>query len=358
MSIQQHKYLFIDRDGTIIREPEDKQIDTLDKLDFLPGVIGVLAHFKAKNYKLIMVSNQDGLGTERFPQEDFDPPHQMMLRILACEGIIFDDILICPHMPDDHCECRKPKVGLALGYLQSQTIDRAHSYVIGDRQTDLAFADNLGIQGIQIGQAPFLDWHSIQEYILSQPRKASVIRNTNETNIEVTVNLDKRGQVQIDTGIGFFDHMLEQLAKHAGISLAIKAAGDLYIDDHHTVEDIGIALGNTMRQALGDKLGINRYGFLLPMDESLVQVALDLSGRFTCIVEADFPRDKVGELSTEMVKHFFYSFAEGLKANLHLTVKGANAHHMVEGAFKGLGRALGQAISQTNDELPTTKGML
>ncbi len=356
--MSKQKYLFIDRDGTIIIEPEDKQIDRIDKLDFLPGVFSALETLQKLNYKLVMVSNQDGLGTNSFPEADFKAPHEFMMKILSSQNIKFEAVLICPHFTEDKCHCRKPEVGLVLEYLKSQTIDRDHSYVIGDRETDLKLADNMGIEGIQIGSEKYPTWSEIIDYLVNKPRKAVIDRKTNETSIRVEVNLDQSGNVHISTGIGFFDHMLEQLAKHSGISLSVQAKGDLHIDDHHTVEDIGIAIGEAIRQALGDKLGIARYGFMLPMDESLVQVALDLSGRFTCIIQADYARDKVGELSTEMVKHFFYSLAEGLKANLHITVKGENAHHMVEGTFKAFGRTLGQAVKKVSQELPSTKGML
>ncbi|MDC0535589.1 bifunctional histidinol-phosphatase/imidazoleglycerol-phosphate dehydratase HisB [Francisellaceae bacterium] len=356
--MSKQKYLFIDRDGTLINEPEDKQIDSVEKLDFLPGIFSAMETLQKQNFKLVMVSNQDGLGTSSFPETEFKAPHELMMSIFTSQGIKFDEVLICPHFPEDNCNCRKPEVGLVLEYLKSQCIDRKNSYVIGDRETDLKLAENMGIEGIQIGSEQYKDWSDIINYLVHKPRTASIARKTNETNIKVNVNLDQPGQINVETGIGFFDHMLEQLAKHSGISLTIQANGDLHIDDHHTVEDIGIAIGQAIREALGDKLGIARYGFLLPMDESLVQVALDLSGRFTCIINANYSRDKVGELSTEMVKHFFYSLAEGMRANLHITVKGENAHHMVEGTFKSFGRALGQAIKQVSSELPTTKGML
>jgi len=352
------KYLFIDRDGTIINEPEDKQIDSIEKLDFLPDIFVSLQQLLKNNFKLVMVSNQDGLGTSSFPQGDFDAPHNFMMKILSSQNINFNEVLICPHLPKEKCNCRKPEVGLVLDYMKGQHIDLKNSYVIGDRDTDLNLAKNMGIAGIRIGDAECHDWPQIVDFILNKPRTASIVRKTNETNIQVNVDLDNSGSINVNTGVGFFDHMLEQLAKHSGISLTIKAEGDLHIDDHHTVEDIGIAVGQAIRQALGDKVGIGRYGFLLPMDESLARVALDLSGRFVCEINAKFKRDKVGELSTEMVGHFFRSFAEGLKATLHIKVKGKNAHHMVEGAFKAVGRTLGQAVKKINTELPTTKGML
>ena len=356
--MKQFKYLFIDRDGTLIGEPEDKQIDALEKLEFLPGVFVALQKFQKAGFKLIMVSNQDGLGTDSFPQEDFNPPHEMMLKIFSSQGIDFDDILICAHLPQDLCSCRKPEVGLLMDYLREQKIDRAHSYVIGDRVTDVQLAENLGVSAIQYGAVGFESWDEIVAHIVDKPRVAEIKRNTNETKIDIWVNLDESGKREISTGIGFYDHMLDQVAKHSGMSVRIVCQGDLEIDDHHTIEDIAIAFGTAIREALGDKIGIARYGFLLPMDESLAQVALDLSGRFYCQFKADFNRDKVGEMSTELVSHFFYSFAEGLKATLNLQVSGKNAHHMVEAGFKALGRALGQAIAKTSNELPSTKGIL
>jgi imidazoleglycerol-phosphate dehydratase/histidinol-phosphatase len=356
--MKQFKYLFIDRDGTLIDEPEDKQIDAIEKLAFLPGVFSALQKFKQAGFKLVMVSNQDGLGTDSFPHEDFDKPHDKMLEIFASQGIIFDDMLICPHLPADQCECRKPKVGLLMEYLRDQKIDRLHSYVIGDRITDMQLAENLGVNAIQYGAAGFEGWDEIVGHIIDKPRIAEMKRNTNETKIDIWVNLDESGKREISTGIGFYDHMLDQVAKHSGMSVRIICQGDLEIDDHHTIEDVAIAFGSAVRAALGDKLGIARYGFLLPMDESLAQVALDLSGRFYCQFKADFNRDKVGEMSTELVSHFFHSFSEGLKATLNLQISGKNAHHMVEAGFKALGRALGQAIAKTSNELPSTKGML
>ena len=354
----QNKYLFVDRDGTIIEEPADNQVDSLEKVALLPGVINALQRLQASGYKLVLVSNQDGVGTAAFPQQNFERPQQHMLAILASQGIHFDDIRICPHKNSDHCHCRKPRVGLVLDYLTSQCIDRRHSRVIGDRDTDMQLAANMGIEGIKIGASPYDNWAAIVSALLESPRTAELTRTTAETAITIAVNLDDSRATAIDTGIGFFDHMLEQLARHSGTSLHVQAKGDLHIDDHHCVEDIGIALGQAMREALGDKLGIARYGFVLPMDESQAHVVLDLSGRFYCHTDADFPRDQVGGLSTEMVRHFFYSFAEGLKATLHIQIRGTNTHHMVEAGFKALGRALGQAITQVNTELPSTKGVL
>ncbi|HVV68427.1 MAG TPA: bifunctional histidinol-phosphatase/imidazoleglycerol-phosphate dehydratase HisB [Gammaproteobacteria bacterium] len=354
----QEKLLFIDRDGTLIEEPEDQQIDSIEKLHFLPDVISSLLKLKTAGYKFIMVSNQDGLGTDSLPHGDFQPPHELMLRILSSQGIHFDAIHICPHKPDANCDCRKPKIGLLANYLIEQKINREHSYVIGDRQTDLELAQNLGIKGIRIRTPTTPGWAEVAHQILSQPRQVQLIRKTKETAIEVQIDLDKPSPIHIHTGIGFFDHMLEQLAKHGGFSLKITVAGDLHIDDHHTVEDTAITLGEAMREALGDKIGIGRYGFLLPMDEALARVAIDLSGRAHLTFKAAFNRERVGDLSTELVEHFFRSFAEGLKATLNIKVTGDNTHHMIESVFKGVGRALRQAIAKTGDDLPSTKGLL
>lgn len=350
------KYLFIDRDGTIIDEPADYQIDSLEKLNLEPYVIPALLQLQKAGFKLIMVSNQDGLGTDSFPQKDFDAPHQMLMNILTSQGIHFDDIKICPHKPDDKCQCRKPNVGLVLEYLKSNTMDSKNSYVIGDRKTDHELADNMGVQYIAYNKNN--TWDQIAKQLLTQDRVAHVIRKTNETNIDVHINLDSSTPILIKTGIGFFDHMLEQLAKHSGIGMTIEVLGDLHIDEHHTVEDTAIALGNAIREALGDKLGINRYGFLLPMDEALTEVALDLSGRSYFVFEGNFHRDHVGELSTEMIPHFFRSLAEGMHATLHIKTTGENTHHMIESMFKGVGRALKQAIHQQGYDLPSTKGSL
>jgi imidazoleglycerol-phosphate dehydratase / histidinol-phosphatase len=354
----QKKILFIDRDGTLIAEPPDEQVDSIEKLEFLPGVMTSLLELKAAGYYFVMVSNQDGLGTKSLPTESFRIPHELMLRIFASQDIIFESIRICPHKHEESCECRKPKVGLLLDYLVEQKINRNDSWVIGDRETDLQLAKNLGIHGIRLGQDGVQNWQDIVQRIITKPRAAVVSRNTNETQISVEVNLDNAERISIATGIGFFDHMLEQLAKHGNFSLIIKVSGDLHIDDHHTVEDVALAIGEALRQALGDKLGIGRYGFLLPMDESLAQVALDLSGRPFFEFKGLFSREQVGNLSTELVPHFFQSLADSLKANLHIEVKGSNTHHMIEATFKAVGRALRQALAKTDKNLPSTKGVL
>lgn len=350
------KYLFIDRDSTIIVEPEDQQIDSLSKLAFVPDVVPVLLRFQAAGYQLIMISNQDGLGSEAFSRQDFDIPHQKMLDILSSQGVGFEEIHICPHFPEQGCDCRKPKLGMVLPYLQRTDWDRSRSYVIGDRETDLILAERMGVSGIQVD--PLVGWLPIEKQILSKNRQSEIVRQTKETDICVQVDLDDAALCRIETGIGFFDHMLEQIAKHGQIGLAIRVAGDLQVDEHHTVEDTALALGQAIREALGDKRGIGRYGFTLPMDEALAQVALDLSGRAYFVFDGHFPASHVGQLSIEMVPHFFQSLADALQATLHLSVSGANTHHMVESLFKGVGRALRMAIQQDGSALPSTKGVL
>lgn len=352
------KYLFIDRDGTIIEEPADCQVDQIEKLAFMPDVIPSLLRLKDNGYTFVMISNQDGLGSEALPTDDFTRPHELMLRILASQGIHFEAVRICPHLPSHTCECRKPKIGLVLDYLVEQKIDRYHSYVIGDRETDIEFAKNLGISGIRIDTKKNMGWVKLTNSILLKSRAVQITRNTNETSISVGINLDLKDDIHINTGIKFFDHMLEQLAKHGGFSLNLSVKGDLHVDDHHTVEDTAIVLAEAIRQALGDKLGIGRYGFLLPMDESIAEIAIDLSGRAFFVFNGKFNREIIGDFSTELVPHFFQSFADGLKATLHINVKGENSHHMIESIFKGVGRALRQAIEKVDVSLPSTKGLL
>lgn len=353
----QKKYLFIDRDGTIIVEPEDKQIDSLTKLALLPEVIPALLQLQAAGYHLVMVSNQDGLGTASFPLADFEQPQQKLLQLLASQGIHFDDVLICPHTPEDRCDCRKPKVGLLLEYLRRQCIDREHSVVIGDRETDVQLAENLGIRGIRIDPSN-PQWLRLAENLIQAPRTARITRTTNETDITAELSLDRPGEIHCQTGIGFLDHMIEQLAKHGQFSLNLVVEGDLHIDDHHTVEDCAIVLGQAYRAALGDKRGIGRYGFVLPMDESQAQAALDLSGRAFFQFKGHFKREQVGALSTELVTHFFHSFAHAMEATLHLTVQGENDHHQIEACFKAVARCLRQASQRQGHDLPSTKGML
>jgi len=350
------KVLFLDRDGTLIEEPGDFQVDSLDKICPMPDVIPALLGLKESGYRFVMVSNQDGLGTEAFPEADFLACQRQILRLFASQGIRFDEIFICPHTDSDGCNCRKPLTGLLTGYLAGNELDLHNSAVIGDRETDMQLAGNIGISGLLLDDQ--LDWPAIERILSGRNRRARVERKTRETSIRVCVDLDTEDPLLVDTGIGFYDHMLEQLAKHGGFSLKLGCTGDLHIDEHHTVEDTAISLGRAIRKALGDKRGIGRYGFLLPMDESLAKVALDLSGRASFHFSGQFPREQVGGLPTELVPHFFASFVESLGAALHLEISGNNAHHMIEACFKAVGRALRQAIGQQGGALPSTKGTL
>ncbi len=350
--------LFIDRDGTLVEEPPDEQVDSLEKIRFLPGVFAALNELKRRGYRFVMVTNQDGLGTPSLPQVDFEKPQEFILEAFRSQGVEFERIFVCPHFKTDGCACRKPKTGLVEQFLKDGGVDPAASAVIGDRDTDLQFAANMGIRGLRVRRHGTDEetWPEIVRTLTA--RRARVERRTKETNIEVLVNLDATAPIHISTGIGFFDHMLEQLAKHGGFSLQLTCQGDLQIDEHHTVEDCGLALGEALRRALGSKVGIARYGFLLPMDEAQAQVAIDLSGRAYSQFSGRFMREAVGGLPTELVPHFFRSLAESLGAAVHVSVTGENAHHMIEGCFKGVGRALRQAFRHESDELPSTKGVL
>lgn len=363
------KILFIDRDGTIIKEPPlDFQVDRLEKLEFLPGVIGALRQIvEETDYRLVMVSNQDGLGTSAFPMEDFLLPHQLMLRTLAGEGVVFDDILIDPSLPEEHSVFRKPATGMVQKYL-NEYLDFENSYVIGDRQTDMQLAENMGIKGIFLGtvsldnSAVILNvttWKEIVAFLKAGSRKAKVCRKTLETEVAVEIDLNGEGRSKIKTGLAFFDHMLEQIARHGNIDLKIDVIGDLNVDEHHTIEDTGIALGQCLSQALGSKKGIERYGFALPMDEAKAEVLLDFGGRAYLQWEVNFLRECVGDFPTEMTKHFFDSFCQNCKCNLHVSAKGENTHHLIEVIFKAFARVLKEAIRQTGGGgVPSSKGIL
>lgn len=351
------KYLFIDRDGTLIEEPADEQIDSFEKLKLLPGVIPALNTLKAAGYSLVMVTNQDGLGTDSFPEHTFWPTHNLLMRVLESQGAQFDAVHIDRHFPKDNAFTRKPNIGMVIEYLKSGQMDLARSFVIGDRQTDLDLARNMGIAGLRIGPEGS-DWDAIVRQILAQNRRAQRSRRTKETFIEVSVDLDGPAIAEVHTGIGFFDHMLDQLAKHGGFSLKLTCQGDLHIDEHHTIEDTAIALGEALRQALGDKRGINRYGFVLPMDEARAEALIDLSGRAYFVFKGEFPRDEVGGMPTELVRHFFHSISDAMLANVHLTVSGENTHHMIEACFKAFARAFRQAKTSIGTDLPSTKGVL
>ena len=336
------KVLFIDRDGTLIEEPPDHQVDALDKIKLVRGVVPALIELADSGYRFVMVTNQDGLGTPAYPENDFRVCQDFVVSMFESQGITFDDVFICPHRLEDACECRKPRTGLLTRYLADTDLDSKNSAVIGDRDTDMALAEKLGIRGFLISSDS--DWASVHKSLNGNSRQATVERNTKETTVRAAVNLDSEEPINIDTGIGFYDHMLEQIAKHGGFSLQIKCEGDLDVDEHHTVEDTAICLGTAIRQALGDKRGIGRYGFLLPMDESESKVSLDLSGRAYFVFKGEFPREQVGSLPTELVKHFFHTLSDSLGAALHIDVSGANAHHMIEACFKSVGRSLRQGI--------------
>lgn len=351
------KILFVDRDGCLIEEPADEQIDSYEKLALLPGVVAALQRFAAAGYQLVMVTNQDGLGTASFPEADFRGPHELLLRILSSQGIRFREILIDRSFPHEGLDTRKPNTGLMRGWLADDGWSRAASAMVGDRETDLKFAANIGVRGLRVGPQG-MAWSEVAHLVLDVPRIAEAVRNTRETRITVRVDLDKLAEPKVHTGLGFFDHMLEQIGKHGGFALELTCDGDIHIDEHHTIEDCALALGQALKQALGDKRGIARYGFCLPMDESAAEARLDLSGRPYFVFEGDFQRERVGGLAVEMVPHFFRSLCETLGANLHLSVRGDNAHHMVEACFKVVARTLRQAIRREGDELPSTKGTL
>ncbi len=369
--------LFIDRDGTLIIEPPDEQIDTLEKLEFLPGVFKYLNLIRqGLPFELVMISNQDGLGTDAYPQKDFDLVQGKILTAFKNEEVEFDGIFIDKSTPEENSPARKPGTGMLTGYL-NETYDLENSYVIGDRITDIELARNLGAKGILIGTGDnkkmledqkldsscaliAADWEEIYRYLRKSNRCTEIHRETGETDIHVKVALDGTGQSHIDTGLGFFDHMLDQIARHSGCDLEVKVKGDLKVDEHHTIEDTALALGEAFNKALGDKRGIGRYGFTLPMDDSLVTVALDFGGRSWFEWETGFTREKIGDMPTEMFPHFFKSFSDAARCNLHIKAEGNNEHHKIEAIFKALARALKMAIKLEEEEggIPSTKGVL
>jgi imidazoleglycerol-phosphate dehydratase / histidinol-phosphatase len=360
------KVLFIDRDGTIIAEPPDEQVDSFEKFSFLPSAITCLSQIaRETDYELVIVSNQDGLGTESFPEETFWPVHNKMLEILRGEGVVFREIFIDRTMPFENSPTRKPGTAMLVKYL-AQGVDMDESFVIGDRLTDIQLAGNLGCRSILISNekstdADFCthDWNEIYKYLKQRPRSSAIERKTSETQIHIDLNLDGSGKSSISTGIGFFDHMLEQIARHGGMDLTINVNGDLYVDEHHTVEDVAITLGEAMNKAIGGKKGIERYGFVLPMDDCLAQVALDFGGRSWLVWEVEFTRDKIGEMPAELFFHFFKSFSDNAKCNLIIRADGQNEHHKIEAIFKAFARAVKMAVKQTdNYNLPSTKGKL
>lgn len=375
------KALFIDRDGTLIREPADEQIDSFDKIEFYPGMFRWLSALVRDNdYELVMVTNQDGLGTDAFPEEDFWPVHNFVMKCLANEGINFDKVCIDRSFPEEGLETRKPGTGLLTEYMQGD-YDLDASYVIGDRMTDMELAYNLGCRGIFINDQTQLglselqqnkdelqkcidletnDWSRIYALLMAGSRSAEIERNTRETQINIKLDLDGQGKSDIDTGIAFFDHMLDQLSRHGGVDLEIKVKGDLEVDEHHTIEDTAIALGACFKEALGNKLGIERYGYCLPMDDCLAQVVIDFGGRSWLVWEADFKREMVGKMPTEMFLHFFKSFADGAGANINIKAEGTNEHHKIEAIFKAFAKAIKMAVKQDPEHmvLPSTKGIL
>jgi imidazoleglycerol-phosphate dehydratase/histidinol-phosphatase len=369
------KCLFIDRDGTLVREPADEQVDSLEKIDFLPGVFASLARIRELGeYEFVMVTNQDGLGTESFPEDDFWPAQNFILKCLEGEGVSFDEILVDRSFPAEGLDTRKPGIGMMKSYMDG-SYDLKNSYVIGDRLSDLQLAVNLGAKSIFISDPDSSvqeipsdteksialktsGWGEIEEFLCIRKRVAKVVRKTKETSIEISLNLDGEGKSEIKTGLGFFDHMLEQIARHGGMDLNVRANGDLYVDEHHTVEDTAIVLGEAILQALGDKKGISRYGFVVPMDDSQAKVVLDFGGRPWFIWDAEFKRERVGDFPTELFSHFFKSFSDAAACNLHIDASGDNEHHKIEAIFKAFARAIRMGIKKIDDQLPSTKGIL
>lgn len=350
--------LFIDRDGTILREPADEQIDSFEKFHFVPGAISALRFLRQHtDYCFVMVSNQDGLGTDAYPEADFWPTHNLMLEILEGEGVVFDDILIDRSFPADNQPTRKPGTAMLTAYTDG-SFDLSKSYVIGDRDTDVQLAENLGCRALKLSAE--LTWDKIAELVFAGERCAEVVRQTRETDIRVRLNLDGSGKADIHTGLGFFDHMLEQIAHHGSIDLDISVRGDLHVDEHHTIEDTALALGECLSKALADKRGIERYGFTLPMDDCLCTVALDFGGRPWLVWDAEFRRERIGDMPTEMFLHFFKSLSDAARINLNIKAEGENEHHKIEGIFKALARAIKMAVRRdvNHFELPSSKGVL
>ncbi len=376
------KVLFIDRDGTIVLEPEDYQLDHLDKLEFYPNCFQYLARIANElDYELVMVTNQDGLGTDSFPEDTFWPVQNFILKVFENEGVTFSEICIDRTFPEENAVTRKPRTGLLTRYIESGEYDLENSFVIGDRLTDIELAKNLGAKGIFIKTHEDLgsgevsverdelddtialqteSWKDIYEFLKLKERSAEISRKTNETDIYINLNLDGTGKANIDTGLKFFDHMLDQIARHGQMDLEIRVKGDIEVDEHHTIEDTAIALGEVFSKALGNKMGIERYGFTLPMDDCLAQVAIDFGGRNWLVWEAEFNREKIGEMPTEMFYHFFKSFTDGAKANLNIKAEGMNEHHKIEAIFKAFAKAIKVAVKQDPEKmiLPSTKGML
>lgn len=352
------KALFIDRDGTIIKEPADEQIDSFEKLEFVPGAISALRQIARKtDYELIMVSNQDGLGTDSFPEETFWPVHNFIIQTLRGEGVDFKAQHIDRSFPADGLPTRKPGIAMLTDYMKGD-YDLTNSFVIGDRSTDRQLADNLGAKALILGET--MDWPKIEQIVIGGLRIADLKRKTKETDIHIKMNLDGTGEADISTGIGFFDHMLEQIARHATIDLDVKVSGDLNVDEHHTIEDTAIVLGQCLDSALGDKRGLQRYGFCLPMDDCLCQTAMDLGGRPWLVWEAEFRREKIGDMPTEMFMHFFKSLSDNARMNLNIKADGQNEHHKIEGIFKSFARALRMALQRDTEhfQLPSSKGVL
>jgi imidazoleglycerol-phosphate dehydratase/histidinol-phosphatase len=376
------KVLFIDRDGTIVLEPKDLQLDSLDKLEFYPKAFQYLAKIASElDYELAMVTNQDGLGTNSFPEDTFWPTQNFILKAFENEGVKFDEIYVDRSFPEDNAPTRKPRTGMLTKYLDNPEYDLANSFVLGDRLTDVELAKNLGAKAIFMNETDgagsneisskreelnetivlqSMDWKTIYEFLKLEARSASITRKTNETDIYINLNLDGTGKSKIETGIAFFDHMLDQIARHGQMDLEILVKGDLEVDEHHTIEDTAIALGEVFAKALGNKLGIERYGFCLPMDDCLAQAAIDFGGRNWLVWETEFKREMVGKMPTEMFYHFFKSFTDGAKANLNIKAEGINEHHKIEAIFKAFAKAIKVAVKRDTEKmiLPSTKGML